>query len=88
MPVGRAAEYHAIIYGLWNLDRILLQVELIFQSREHTDEFDVIRATVCQRSKPCRQCITDYRQKMKRFRKSLGVRGSGTLAGVTSNIRR
>ena len=41
-----SAEYQAVIRELWNLDRILLQVELFFQSCEHTEELNAIRATV------------------------------------------
>ena len=84
---GSSAEYQSVIRELWNLDLILHQVELFFQSHERTDELNALRAIVCKCTAQCRQSITEYREKTKHFLNSLGPGGLSTLSRIPSKIK-
>lgn len=84
---GSSAEYQATIRELWNLDRALLQVELIFQSCEQTMELNALRATAGQCAEQCRECITKFRDHISPFQRSLQTGHSGNfMKDVASKI--
>lgn len=85
---GSSAEYQAIIRELWNLDRILLQVELTFQSCERTPELNALRAIAGQSAEQCRECITKFRDQIRHFQPSLQTGHSGNFVrDVASKIK-
>jgi hypothetical protein len=85
---GSSAEYQAIIRELWNLDRILLQVELTFQSCERTPELNALRAIASQSAEQCRECVTKFRDQIRHFQRSLQTGHSGNFVrDVASKIK-
>ena len=85
---GSSVEYQATIRELWNLDRALLQIELIFQSCEQTVELNALRATAGQCAEQCRECVTKFRDQISHFQRSLQTGHSGNfMKDVASKIR-
>ncbi len=82
---GSSAEYQAVIRELHSLDHALLEVEVLFRSCEQTVELNALRAAANECAEHCRTCISRFRERMKKFGKSLRPRGGGS--GNSSRIQ-
>ena len=85
---GASAEYQEVIRELWALDRVLLEVELLWRTCESTVELNALRVTAHRMTDQCRQSIEAFIKKVKKFRPSLRDGGSGNvLKDATMKIR-
>ncbi len=85
---GSSAEYQEVIRELWALDRVLLEVELLWRTCESTNELNALRETANRMADQCRRSIEGFLKKVKKYRPSLGGGGSGSvLRDTTMKIR-
>lgn len=75
---GSSAEYQAVIRELRSLDHALLEVAVFFRSCEQTVELNALRVAADECAEHCRTCISKFRERMKKFGKSLQPRGGGS----------
>ena len=73
---GSSAEYREIIRELWALDRVLLEVELLWRTCESTIELNALRETARRMTDQCRSSIEGFLAKVKKYGPSLNERGS------------
>ena len=76
---GSSAEYQEVIRELWALDRVLLEVELLWRTCESTSELSALRETARRMADQCRQSIDTFLKKVKKFGPSLRDGGSGRI---------
>ncbi|KAL8917160.1 MAG: hypothetical protein Q9208_008129 [Pyrenodesmia sp. 3 TL-2023] len=76
---GSSSEYQAVIRELHSLDHALLEVELLFLSSQGSTEFASLQETALSIAARCEKCISDYREKVKKYRRSLQHGGSGSF---------
>lgn len=74
---GSSAEYQAVIRELRSLDYALLEVELMFLSCQGSTELDALRANALHIAEQCGRCITEFRELVKKYGRSLQSGGSG-----------
>lgn len=75
---GSSAEYQEVIRELWALDRVLLEVELLWRTCESTVELNALRETTHRVADQCRYSIEACLKKVKKFGPSLRDGGSGS----------
>ncbi len=75
---GSSAQYQEVIRELWALDRVLLQVELLWSQCESTIELNALRETAHRMAAQCRQCMEVFLDKIKNSGPSLRDGGSGS----------
>ena len=80
---GSSAEYQAVIRELWSLDHALLEVELLLRSCKQSVELSGLSETANRCVEQCRECIRDFRDKVKRYQGVLGG-GTGSLVRETT----
>ncbi|MCJ1460592.1 hypothetical protein MMC28_010974 [Mycoblastus sanguinarius] len=76
---GSSSEYQAVIRELWGLDRALLEVEVLFRSCEHTVQLNALSTTANECAEHCRKCVTNFQQRIEKFKDSLR---SGSTEGL------
>lgn len=81
---GSSAEYQAVIHELASLDDALLGVALLLPSCEQSDELEDLCNSVNRCAKQCHQCIEDFRDKTKKYQRSLQRGGSPHLVRDTA----
>jgi hypothetical protein len=81
---GSSAEYQGIIRELWSLDRVLLEVELLWKTSENTVELNALRETARRMTDQCRCPIEDFLKKVKTYGPSLREGGSGSVIRDTA----
>jgi hypothetical protein len=81
---GSSAEYQKIIRELWSLDRVLLEVELLWKTSENTVELNALRETARRMTDQCRRPIEDFLKKVKTYGLSLHEGGSGSVIRDTA----
>lgn len=85
---GSSAEYQEVIRELWGLDRVLLEVELLWRTCESTAELNTLRETAHRMADQCRRSIEAFLKKVKKYRPSLRDGGSGSVVrDATMKIR-
>ena len=73
---GSSAEYREITRELWALDRVLLEVELLWRTCESTIELNALRETARRMTDQCRCSIEGFLAKVQKYGSSLSGRGS------------
>ena len=82
---GSSAEYQAVIRELWSLDYALLEVELLFRSCKQSVELSGLSKSANRCVEQCRECIQEFRDKVKRYQGALGGGGgTGSLVRDTT----
>ena len=81
---GSSAEYQAVIRELWSLDYALLEVELLLRSCKQSVELSGLSKSANRCVEQCRECIRDFRDKMKKYQGALGGGGTGSLVRDTT----
>ena len=76
---GSSTEYQSVIRELRSLDHALLEVELMFISRQGSNEVDALQNTALSIAEQCRRCITEFRERVKRYKGSMQF---GSSAGL------
>ena len=76
---GSSAEYQEIIRELWALDRVLLEVKLLWRTSESTVELNALRETARRMTDQCRHSIEGFLEKVKKYGPSLNKGGSGKI---------
>ncbi|KAL8902722.1 MAG: hypothetical protein Q9207_004434 [Kuettlingeria erythrocarpa] len=76
---GSSSEYQAVIRELRSLDHALLEVELMFLSSQGSEELASLQETTLSIAAQCEKCITEYREKFKKYKISLQDGGSGSF---------
>ena len=85
---GSSAQYQEVIRELWALDRVLLEVELLWRTCESTNELNALRETAHRMADQCRRSIEAFLKKVEKYRPSLRDGGSGSvLRDATMKIR-
>ncbi len=85
---GSSAQYQEVIRELWALDRVLLEVELLWRTCESTNELKALRETAHRMADQCRRSIEAFLEKVEKYRPSLRNGGSGSvLRDATMKIR-
>ena len=85
---GSSAQYQEVIRELWALDRVLLEVELLWRTCESTNELNALRETAHRMADRCRRSIEAFLKKVEKYRPSLRDGGSGSvLRDATMKIR-
>ncbi|CAD6575091.1 MAG: hypothetical protein ASARMPRED_007053 [Alectoria sarmentosa] len=85
---GSSAEYQELIRELWALDRVLLEVELLWRTCECTVELNALRETAHRMTDQCRHSIEAFLEKIKKYGRSLRDGGSGSVVrDVTLKVR-
>lgn len=85
---GSSAEYQEVIRELWALDRVLLEVELLWRTCEDSVELNALRETARRMADQCRQSIEGFLTKIKKYGPSLRDGGSGSVfRDATMKIR-
>ena len=85
---GSSAEYQEVIRELSALDRVLLEVELLWTTCERTNELNAIRDTAHRNAAQCRQSIEAFLKKIKKYGPSLRDGGSGSfIRDATMKVR-
>lgn len=76
---GSSAQYQAVIRELWSLDLALLEVELLLRSCKQSVELSGLCETANRCAAQCRKCISDFRDKTRRYQATLQGGGTGNL---------
>lgn len=85
---GSSAEYQEVIRELWGLDRVLLEVELLWRTCESTAELNTLREAAHRMADQCRRSIEAFLKKVKKYGPSLRDGGSGSVVrDATMKIR-
>ena len=74
---GASGQYQEIFRELWALDRVLLEVELLWRTCEETVELNALRVTSHRMVDQCRSCIETFLETTRKYRSSLREGGSG-----------
>ena len=73
---GASAEYQAITRELSSLGHALSQVEEVFTTFNRSGELNALDRTANQCVEQCRECIVKYKERTKKFERSLQAGGS------------
>ncbi|KAE8445827.1 hypothetical protein EG329_012750 [Mollisiaceae sp. DMI_Dod_QoI] len=85
---GSISEYREVIRDLWELDTLLLQVELVWRSYEQTAELNALCITAKSIVQSCRECVEKFKESIKKYDSSLGSRSRrNVIMGVSMKIR-
>ena len=85
---GASAEYQAITGELTSLEHALSQVEEIFKTLNHYADLSALDRTANQCVEQCRESITKYKERTKKFERSLQAGGSrNILRDTTSKLK-
>lgn len=85
---GASAEYQAITRELTSLEHALSQVEEVFKTSDHSGNLSALDRTANQCVEQCRESITKYKERTKKFERSLQAGGSrNILRDTTSKLR-
>ena len=85
---GSSAEYQEIIRELSALDRVLLEVELLWTTCEPANDLNAIRETVHYKADQCRKSIQAFLKKVEKYGPNLRDGGSGSLVrDATMKVR-
>ena len=76
---GASAEYQAIIRELSSLEHALSQVEEVFRTFNRSGELNALDRTANQCVEQCRECIMKYKERTKKFERSLQAGGSNNI---------
>ena len=76
---GASAEYQAITRELTSLEHALSQVEEVFKTLNHSGNLSALDRAANQCVEQCRESITKYKEKKKKFERSLQAGGSGNV---------
>ena len=76
---GASAEYQAINRELTSLEHALSQVEEVFKTLNHSGNLSALDRTANQCVGQCRESITKYQERTKKFERSLQAGGSGNV---------
>ena len=82
---GASAEYQAITRELTSLEHALSQVEEVFKTLNHTGNLSALDRTANQCVEQCRECITKYRERTKKFERNLRAGGSRNILRDTAS---
>ena len=74
---GASCEYRAIVRELYTLDSAILHVERLSRTHDATPELHALYGTARATVTRCRECIEDFKQKLKKYRGSMVAGGSG-----------
>lgn len=81
---GSTAEFQEINRELWALDRVLLEVELLWRTCENTIELNALRETARRMTDQCRRSIEWFLEKIKEYGPSLRHNGPGNIIRDTT----
>ena len=81
---GASAEYQEIIRELWALDRVLLEIELLWRTCDETLELNALRVTARRAVDQCRQSIDKFLMRIQNYRTGLKEGGSGNFVRDTT----
>ena len=85
---GASAEYQAITRELTSLEHALSQVEEVFKTLNHSGNLSALDRTANQCVEQCRESITKYKKRTKKFERSLQAGGSrNILRDTTSKLK-
>lgn len=73
---GASSEYQEVIRELWALDRVLLEIELLWRTSAETIELNALRVTAHRIVDQCRHSIENFLVKVRKHEKSLREGGS------------
>ena len=76
---GSSSEYQEVIRELWALERVLMEVELLWKTCESTIELNALRVTAHRVVDQCRGSIEKFLQRVKKYAPSLRNGGSGSI---------
>jgi hypothetical protein len=74
---GAASEYREIRRELWDLEKSLLQVDLLFRTCDRSIELNALHETARAAAENCRDCIEPFLEKIRKYEGSLKDGGSG-----------
>ena len=74
---GSAREYQEVIRELWTLDRVLLEVEQLSRTHEHTIELHALCITARHAAYDCRRSIEAFYEKIRKYDRTLGTGRTG-----------
>jgi hypothetical protein len=81
---GPPAEYQAVVRELYILDTALLQVEQLSRSRASTPELQALYETAKQTATKCRDSVSEFTVRIKKYSGSLSAGGSGNILKDTA----
>lgn len=81
---GSSAEYQAVTRELWSLDHTLLEVKRLLRSCKQSVELSSLWETANSCEEQCRKCIVEFRDKTKKYQRSLQGGGTGNLVRDTT----
>ena len=85
---GASAEYQAIIRELSSLEHALSQVEEVFKTLNYSGNLSALERTANQCVEQCRESITKYKERTKKFERSLQAGSSrNILRDTTSKLK-
>lgn len=85
---GASAEYQAITRELSSLEHALSQVEEVFTTFNRSGDLNALDRTANQCVEQCRECIMKYKERTKKFERSLQAGGSSNIfKDATSKLR-
>ncbi|KAF4634736.1 hypothetical protein G7Y89_g3360 [Cudoniella acicularis] len=85
---GSTSEYREVIQDLWELDSILLQVELVSRTYGQTAELNALCITAKSIVQSCRECVEKFKERIKKYESSLGTGNRrNVIVSVSMKIR-
>lgn len=85
---GSTAQYREVIRDLWELDNLLLQVELVSRTYEQTAELNALCAIAKSIVQSCRECAEKFKESIKKYDSSLGMGNRrNAIVDVSMKIR-
>ena len=82
---GASAEYQAITRQLSSLEHALSQVEEVFKTLNHSGTLSALDRTANKCVEQCRESITKYKERTKKFERSLQAGGSRNIFRDTTS---
>lgn len=76
---GASAEYQGLIRELWALDRVLLEVDSLCRRCPDSVQLNALKQTAGQIAYQCRDSITGFLTKIRRYERSLGPGGEKNM---------
>lgn len=76
---GSSAEYVALTRDLWLFERALHQVSMLSKTCDDSIELNALRVTTWQAVETCRESMSVFLAKIRKFERSLGEGGSGNV---------
>lgn len=74
-----SSEYQEVIRELWSLDRVLLEIELLWRTCEDSIELNALRETAHRMADQCRSSMEAFLKKVQKYGPSLRDGGSGRM---------